>query len=240
MRIGIIGGVGPKPTADLYRKIVDSHRNLRNGKFPEVVIYSLPIDSVIEQRMISGETAGPVVDETCRYIENGFNLLENADVEYTALACSTLSYYGFKIRQKNIIDPVHASVFEAIQRGYKKVALLATQGTINLGWFEELLIDAGISVVIPSIESQQFIVDFIINSLHAPSDNSALRKLIEVIRELNKEVDATILGCTDLTAVKEVAMSEQLEVLDSLSSVCSAIDRKVFNTFSLNTQLQQI
>ncbi|MCP4691149.1 MAG: aspartate/glutamate racemase family protein, partial [Desulfobacterales bacterium] len=152
--IGIIGGMGPEATLDLYGKIIRATPAEKDQDHLRVIIDSNPKVPDRTPAIIGrGENPVPVM------VESG-KTLERAGVDFIVIPCISAHFFLDDL-QKALGAPI-LSVFAAVAErivtrhpDVKRVGLLATSGTISGGKFEARLMQNGIITMAPDSENQQ-------------------------------------------------------------------------------------
>lgn len=155
--VGIIGGMGPKATADLYNKIVDyTDANLDqdhlhviidgNAKIPDRTSYILGKgESPLEEILITGER------------------LKSIGADFLIMPCNTAHYFYDELYEKlnisfiNMIEEVGKYIVN--KYGKIKVGLLATLGTYEGKVYEKYCEKLGLDIVTPSKEVRKKVSD---------------------------------------------------------------------------------
>lgn len=184
--IGIIGGMGPAATCDLYYDIIkhtpgktdqDHIRVLidSNVKIPDRTKYILnlykdQIDTTIwksslpVQILNNYEKSDQDIKCPFDYIVQSAKQLENAGSDFLIMSCNTAHYFINKI-QDNINIPI-LSMPEAIAQklsteGIKRASILATYGTICGSVYDNIFKKYDIECVYPDYEDQKIIMEII-------------------------------------------------------------------------------
>ena len=199
--VGIIGGMGPLATVDLFGKIV----NLTDAKCDNDHIHIL-IDNntYIPDRTsyILGDGENPI-DELVRSAKR----LKNMGADFLVMPCNTAHYF-----YNDIIDNVSIPFINMIEetanyinnRNIKKVGLLSTTGTINAKIYDNIFKNYNIDVINPSDENQNIIMDLIYGIKKGKKEFDK-KKIQKVLTDLHhKDVEYVILGCTELPVAFEL------------------------------------
>lgn len=237
-RVGILGGMGPLAGIELHRLIVDATPASKDQDHLQVVLFTNPSipDRTQSLRDDDGESfalaAGQSVAE-----------LERMNVDVMVMACMTahsrLEYIQRQTKTPilNALPLVHAALTAHYPK--KKVALLATPGSINAGIYTNN--SANIDWLIPDATMQQQVTEAIYK-IKAGSVLSGSRQLLKAMATLQEEgADVFILGCTELgllyadlqernySVIDPMRlMAQQLVILDSLHrSVLNSAQRPV-------------
>ena len=98
----------------------------------------------------------------------------------------------------------------------KRIGVLATEGTIKYGIYDQEILNAGYELVNPTAEIMQLTMDLIYTGVKKQNyvDRTLYHTLVKkMVEELN--CDAVILGCTELSVAQEREPVTNLPVVDS-------------------------
>lgn len=133
--IGIIGGMGPLATADLFRKIVMMTDAKCDQEHPRVLIDSnTNIPDRTAAILSGGENPLPQLACSAR-------TLERAGADVLMMPCNTAHYFYDGVCAATKLPVLHMlrlTAEEIDRRRIKTVGLLATDGTIQTGIYERL------------------------------------------------------------------------------------------------------
>jgi aspartate racemase len=196
--IGILGGMGPEATLDLYRTIIHLTPAKRDQDHIQVLIHSNPkIPDRTEAIAQHGESPLPYLIESAKILEQG-------GAGIIAMPCNAAHHYLPEIR-RHISIPFIDMIEETcgrirVQRpNCRTVGLIATIGTVLSGVYPGSLTKAGIAVRLPSHEDQQRIqvaIDQIKAGVHDRSTQETLQSIGAHMAEAGAE--SIILGCTEI------------------------------------------
>ncbi|MCG8482303.1 MAG: amino acid racemase [Clostridia bacterium] len=203
--IGIIGGMGPMATLNLFQKILvktpakcdQEHAHViidNNTKIPDRTAYLL-------HGMENPEFE--IFNSACRLIDAGANIL--------IMPCNTAHYFynavKAKIDQKyknidyKFINMIDETAKFIQSQGCKKIFLLATEGTYKSKIYHYTCIQYGIDILIPDKNSIDIIMKAIYN-YKGGIPNYYKDEMIKIIEDAAFQgVSKIVLGCTELSII---------------------------------------
>ena len=217
-----MGGVGPGSTAAFYQTVVRRYGARHGGDQPALLIHSVPMTAAIEAAILGGVTAGPPVDELTAMLAEGVQQLARAGVDGIVMPCNTLQAFLPELVAAAglpYLPLVGATVSHIRQQGYTRIALLCTSAMRALGLYQAELQRQALACVLPSDDEQAGITQAILASLHGRPDANA--PLAPVVRRLEGDADAILLGCSDITAFADPGFT-QLPVVDAMDVLAEA------------------
>ncbi|CAB1261772.1 amino acid racemase [Clostridium sp. WLY-B-L2] len=195
--IGILGGMGPLATADLFYKII----TLTDAKSDNEHIHVI-IDNNTEIPDRTNYILGTGEDPKKYLIESALKLeLMGADV--IIMPCNTAHYFYDEI-VKYIHIPFLNMISETVKEirrtntEIKKVGLLATKGTCFAGIYDKIFNKYNIEVVKPDDTNENIVSDLIYSVKKGVKkyDLNSVQSVLSYFK--SKDVDTVILGCTEL------------------------------------------
>jgi len=212
--IGVLGGLGPWATLDLYEKILRLTPAQRDQDHLRVIIDSNPkIPDRSPAILGSGEDPTPALVATARN-------LERAGAELIVIPCNTAhAFYGpiasaVSIPVLHIMDEVAAEARRRVA-GLRRVGVLATRATMAAGLYHRAFERIGVQVLGPEGAGQDVVTAVIYGVKAGRMGPEATREVIPVAEGLiGRGVEAIVLGCTELPFVLRPA-DVAVPVLDS-------------------------
>lgn len=199
--IGILGGMGPEATADLFMRIIRATPVKRDQDHLHVIIDS---NSKIPDRTpaILGTGASPLP----LLVETG-KRLEKAGADLLIMPCNTAHYFHAKVQEQIGIPLLHMIRLSAdyISKKYPKVSkagLLASDGTIASRLYHDSYGAKGIEIITPNEASQKDTMDAIYKYIKTGD----LKKGEELLKRVSQELieagaDTVLCGCTEVSIV---------------------------------------
>jgi aspartate racemase len=196
--IGILGGMGPEATLDLYRHIIELTPANRDQDHIQVFIYSNPkIPDRTKAIAEGGESPLPHLIESAQ-------LLESSGAGIIAMPCNAAHHFLPEIRREigiPFLDMIEETCrrFQAQLPEAKAVGLIASIGTVRSGVYRRTLSKAGVDVLIPDDEEQQKI-QTAIDQVKTRTHDRTTRETFQLIgmRLMKAGAAAIILGCTEV------------------------------------------
>lgn len=204
--LGIIGGVGPLASAYFYELLTNMTDASKDQEHINTVIFShatIP-DRTAYLLKESKENPYPILKEDVKKLsELGASLL--------FIPCNTSCYFHEKLQKETevpILNMVEDTVEYLKKQNKQKVMILATTGTIKTNLYQKACEKKGLNYIVPNEEIQNKVMHIIYNNIKAGKEVE--KEVWESITKHLKEVDACIMGCTELSIVKGKLSLESL------------------------------
>ena len=222
--IGILGGMGPLATADLFRKIVTLTRAGCDGDHIRVYMDS---NSSIPDRTAAILSGGP---DPLPAMRDSLRKLERCGADCIIMPCNTAHY--FLPRLQALTDIPFLSLLEAAAKAARDrlpagtAALLATRGTLASGLYQRALEAEGVSCLLPDEAGQAALMRVIYDGVKADADPESYRADLEgVVDGLSRRgAGYFILGCTELP-LAAAALHLSVLTLDPTEELATAAIR---------------
>lgn len=194
--IGILGGMGPLATCDLFRKIVEIEEASCDQDHVRVITDS---NTNIPDRTAAILHGGKdPLPEMCKSAE----LLMQAGAEVLIMPCNTAHHFYDAIVERTGATLLHMPRETAKllhDSGIATAGLLATDGTIQSGVYESALTGCGVRQLVPSAEKQTAVMGVIYDGVKAGKTDYPTDGVLAAVEELRAAGAQTlILGCTEL------------------------------------------
>lgn len=199
--IGILGGMGPEATVQMYSFILKNTRAEKDQDHIQVLIYSNP---KIPPRTdaILGKGPDPTND-----LINGIKLLLNGGSDFIIIPCITAHYFLPGIKKQ--IDFSYLSLIEESLKWVKKnipsirkAGILSSTGTLASRLFHNHFLSGGIEVIHPEEKEQEQVMNAIFGDrgIKAGHSSGYSRNTILTMAEnlINRGAEAVIAGCTEI------------------------------------------
>lgn len=238
--VGILGGMGPAATVDLFRETVEASaekiivaknlQNITDQDHIEIYIANTPqvpdrTPFVLYDMGLEHDPA----EDPFPYLVRGVNKLAKLDVKEFGIPCNTAHYFvpelqryindmGYDMKIINMIEETAGEVAKYFNKG-AKVGVLATTGTLRSELYHAALSARGFEVLTPTIEHQD---DWVMKAIYgkdtgikATKDLSYAiprKQLTDAANELHENgADVVLTACTEIPlALKQSDVSVKL------------------------------
>ena len=197
--IGILGGMGPAATADFYGKLVAMTPVQRDQDHLRTVIWS---DPTVPDRTEALLGRGP---DPTPWLLRGCRVLREAGATVIAIPCNAAHAFVPRFAEQAGLPIVHmidevAKHLAALDPPIGTVGLLATNGTIRSGLYQDWLGRVGLDLVLPDPASQAEEVTAAIRALKAGERGAAVAEPLRwaAKRLVDRGAQAVIAGCTEI------------------------------------------
>ena len=202
--IGILGGMGPLATADLFRKIVLLTDAARDNDHIRIYIDD---NASIPDRTAAILSGGidplPAMTDSLRK-------LEACGADCIIMPCNTAHYFLPRLQALTAVP--FLSMLEAtasacrVRFPGRTAAVLATKGTLAAGLYQKALSSQQVPFLIPAPSEQDALMRVIYDGVKAGRAPDSYRADMEsVLRALSVQgADYFILGCTELPLAAEL------------------------------------
>ncbi|MDO5045130.1 aspartate/glutamate racemase family protein [Campylobacter sp.] len=194
-RIGILGGMGPLATIDLYAKIVELTDAKKDQDNIPIIIDNYPqIPDRTAYILHGGQDPFPFMKEAALR-------LKNAGCEAVCISCNTAHYFAKRLKEECGINILHIAkiAVNSIKQNYpsaKKIAVIATTGTTKAKIYENELIASGFECV----QIPENLLENIMDCIYKGAKANKLKEYVELFNDtIDKiEADAYIAACTEI------------------------------------------
>ena len=199
--IGILGGMGPEATIDLFYKIIKFTPAEKDQDHLRIIIDNNPkIPDRTAAILGKGEDPLPALQETARN-------LEKAGADFIIIPCNTAHYYLPQI-QESIRIPILNMIEETAKEtqkknsSIKKVGLLASIGTYKTKIYRQYFKKFNIVVISPEEKDKEEVMNAIYAVKAGDLSNEVKGNIIKIAQKLiDKEAEAIITGCTEIPLI---------------------------------------
>lgn len=220
--IGVLGGMGPEASANLYSKIIKYSQNkygaVQDSDYPPIIIYSLPM---------TGFDETGIVDEDLvkKQLIVAVKKLEDAGSDMIIIACNTVHVFYpemqavVKIPIFNIVEETRKKV---VEQEYKKVGLFASESTTKLKLYQKKFAEKNIEVIQPDNEQQKILNKVIERVMGGHQNSEDIINLKDIARDYLKQgAEAIVLGCTEIPLAINQTHTD-IKLFDTMETIVQA------------------
>lgn len=199
--LGIIGGMGPLATADLFYKIIALTDADDDKGHIHILIDNNPKIPDRTKAILAGNDApfGYILESAQKLVDMGADIL--------LIPCNTSHVFYQRLCESvtvPIINMVEETAKHIAAMKLEKVGLLATTGTLHARLYERALEKHGIETVRPSADGQAQLMSLIYRGVKAGANTFDTAPFIDSLNEMTaKGAENFVLGCTELPVAFE-------------------------------------
>ena len=226
--IGILGGMGPEATAELFCRIIRATPAQKDQDHLRVIVDNNPKIPDRTAAIIGGGVSPlPEMVKTARN-------LERAGADFIIMPCNTAHHYYENLRKSvgipvlNMIE-LTARVINKRFPNVRTVGLIATTGTVKTKIYDQALERIGVKVISPHADLQDRVMKAIYDDIKAGSIMESRKIIVNVANHLaERGSDMIICGCTEVSLVLKsgdlpIPIIDPLQIL-SETAVATALD----------------
>ena len=195
--LGILGGMGPLATADLFTKIVNmTDASCDNDHIRIYIDNNAQIKDRTGAILHGGESPLPQLIQSAKK-------LEQMGADCIIMPCNTAHYFlqSLQIQTKVPFLSMIAQAVRVAKKRYpgQKAGILATTGTLDAGVYKRAFNDEGVDVVLPNEEQRKLLMSIIYDGVKAgklPTDPTEFNNMLAEMQ--SRGAGYFILGCTEL------------------------------------------
>lgn len=195
--LGIIGGMGPLAGAyflEMLTNLTDAERDQEH--IPAILIS----DPTVPDR--TGYILKKIGEDPSPILLDKAKKLEQMGASAFCATCITSHYFFRKLKDElpiPFIDMVELAANYLCEEGIKKVGIMATTGTVQVGLFQEVCREKGIECISPSDDQQEVVMNVIYNDIKAGkmTGQEDLNRVADTLKD--RGAGKVLLGCTELS-----------------------------------------
>ena len=225
---GVLGGMGPDATVDFMAKVIAATTAANDQEHARMLVDHNPKVPNRQAALLGdGEDPGP----TLAAMAAG---LQNAGADFLVMPCNTAHAYADDIRAAVSIPLVSIiDVTVDACRGKGAVGVLATDGCLKTGIYQDALRQANIECVLPNADETAELMR-LISAIKAGDRSEAVASAMRDVAnaQVARGARAIIAGCTEIPLVLtddllEVPLVSSTDVLAALTAAIAAGQRPI-------------
>lgn len=194
--IGILGGMGPLATADLFHKIIELTKAAVDQAHLPIVVANIPqIPDRTAALLRGGEDPTP-------HLLASAERLKHAGADFMIVPCNNSHYFLKQIHDSlplPLLSMIDTTADVLHKQGVKAAGIMATSGTLQSHIYDDALQARAIEAILPTDAEQKIIMEVIydvVKAGHFDYDPAPFVAVIAALRARGAEI--LILGCTEL------------------------------------------
>lgn len=201
LTVGVLGGMGPDATIDFMSKVIDmTSAEADQDHIRMIVDHNPKVPNRQAAILEGGPDPGPVLAAMAAR-------LEKAGADFLVMACNSAHAFLGPIQEAitipfiSIID-VSVDQIDAVRPGARHVGLLATDGLLAAGLYQQALTNTGRRAILPQDEDLARLMT-LIGRVKAGDKSRAVAEEMGTLAELLASADAEIIiaACTEVPLV---------------------------------------
>lgn len=195
-KLGILGGMGPLATCDLFKKIVENTAANSDGEHIHIIIDN---NTSIPDRTAAILRGGA---DPLPQMRESLKRLTDAGADVVIMGCNTAHYFYDALGEDCRVQRLNM-LYETMSflkaQGIKKAGLLASSGTVESGIYACAAKKYGIELVCPVGSEQDAVMGVIYDGVKAGKCDYNTADFCKTVNTLlSNGAETLILGCTEL------------------------------------------
>lgn len=233
--IGVLGGMGSYATLFIFERLLETFPVQKEWERPRIMIdnyCTLPsrVRAVLYQEN---------VEELLEGMITALKGLEASGCSRIFMGCNTAHSFFDEILKRapslkdKMINIIDSTCHSSCKDGFKRVAVIASEGTVKSKIYQNMLGQKGLDYVSAGepLIMRQWIEAVKTNCI----STDILAAFDQFIIETLEENDALILGCTEFSVLyrKLASESDNKRVIDPVSCVCRQLQDEFSNKYEI-------
>lgn len=218
--IGVLGGMGPAATADLFNKFITYTDANKDQEHIPLIISSIPdIPDRTEALLNHGTSPLPLM---INYLKK----LENAGAECIVIPCNTAHFWFNELKDVCHVDMlsiVETTMQEVVLTKKKNIGLLATNATMYMGLYQKNIEEKKLNCITPDKQSQNLVMEsiYLLKSGNIELAEKIMKEQSALLFSRGAEI--IVLGCTEVPVILANEIKKHPEkYIDSTGSLVRA------------------
>lgn len=221
--IGILGGMGPEASANLYKNIITHCQNVYHAEqdyeYPAMMISNLPLVGFDESGILDEELV-------LKQLLGALRSLERAGVDIIIIACNTVHVFYQQMQSASSV-PILNLIEETAKRvssdHYQEIALLCSESTSRLRLYDQCFEKNSLRVHKPTLEEQLILNEKILSVMSGKQHQTDKTSVQEMIFRMKHDgAEAVVLGCTEIPLIINQS-DTSLKVYDSCQIIIEEV-----------------
>lgn len=201
LTVGVLGGMGPAATIDFMAKVVTFTRAQADQEHVRMLVDHNPHVPNRQAAIRSGDPEVP------RVLADMARRLERAGADFLVMPCNSAHAFAAAVRGATripLVSIIDESVGEVhrLAPAARRVGVLATDGLLEAGLFQQALVAAGYAPVVPGARELERLMVLIHRIKAGETGGEMPERMAELTQWLvDGGADAIIAGCTEIPLV---------------------------------------
>lgn len=224
--IGILGGMGPQASARLVELLIAKTPNFVinpiDSDYPEIIHLSVPVPNFISNKNNMQKAKDILIERT--------KLLEKSGSTINCIACNTAHLLLPELQASTQVPFLSIPLLVANKvrsNKFSRIGLLATPSTLASSLYDDAL-EKSVVLVRPNDVLKRKLEKLILKQLRgniSEADRNNFKNIVSNFTKTN-ELDAVILGCTELPVI--FGENTDTRIIDTLEVLSDALLEKYF------------
>ncbi len=195
--LGIIGGAGPMAGILVMRKIIETcqkkHGCFKDSDYPKIILLNIPF-----AEMLNPDSASQQEGKVSRQLREAIDFLRGSGAGAICIACNTL--HGFLGDCPSLVNLVKETNAYIAEKPFNHVLTLCTKTSVRKNIY------GCASKQYPDMKNQALvdqIIESVLRGKYSNTESLQLERVIISSLEKNPQIDAILLGCTELSVLHE-------------------------------------
>jgi len=238
--LGVLGGMGPLATLDFqYKLLAATPADSDQQQLPSVV-WNVP-QIADRQKALAGSGPSPLPQ-----LLHGIEKLNQAGATHIVIPCNTAHHWFAELSRASaapllhIVDATMAYLL-SLQQQPQRIGLIATQGTLDAGWYQDALAEKGIATLLPAKdELQQWFVPGCYAVKRGALQEGGELLALQARALLARGAERLLLACTEVPVALQAIDAPFLTLADDpaqlLAQRCAEIWLEYRHSYLAHTQ----
>lgn len=211
----ILGGMGTLATTNFLNELNKRHRPMKDQDFFNYILLNHAEVPDRTSFILDSSVPSPLP-----ILLDDIRMLDTLKPEFIIMPCNTAHFFINDLQNATSIPLVNMieetmNVVSSLPDTVQKIAVVATEGTMVSGLYEDRLIKEGFDVILPNPFLQQKVNRLIYSCIKEKGifDLSLYREILSDFQQLG--ADTALLGCTELSLMNSLDEEQLFPVIDA-------------------------
>lgn len=212
--IGLLGGMGSFATLDFFGRLLEGFSAEKEWERPRIIVDNYCTMPSRVRAILYQENVDKLMSDLSASVEM---LNKYPGKVYIILVCNTCHYYLPDLKKRfpevSFVDIIDAMTKDLVDKGIRKVFLMASEGTIKSQIYDKYFQPFGINIEYPNdYKTIRYFIECVKQNKISETDVNLFGDYIDSILE-----DSVVLACTELPVLAKKIESRKL-IFDPLES----------------------